>query len=93
MRVIGRCTSYDPLNTSRITSAAGTIERTIMATATATTKTMVMDTTTINTTTISETLSFGLIAGGLLRVRLDGLRTRRRLQFGIRRGAITAHAF
>jgi hypothetical protein len=62
------------------------IEATIMV--------MVMDTTTIDTTTSSETLSLWRSdrADGWQRDRLDGLRTRRRLQFGIQRAAITAHA-
>jgi hypothetical protein len=56
MRVIGRCISYGPLNTSRITSAAGTIERTIMDMTTAIeAMSMVVDTTTIDTTITSGT--------------------------------------
>jgi hypothetical protein len=55
MPAIGRCSSYGPLNTSRITSAAGMT--TIMVTVTTIEATiMVMDTTTIDTTTVSETL-------------------------------------
>ena len=70
MPAIGRSTSCDPQNTSRITSAANTIERTIMVMDTTTNgmTIMVMDTTmngatimdmtmsTITTTTISETM-------------------------------------
>jgi hypothetical protein len=63
MPAIGRCTSYGPLNTSRITIAADMTTIMIAATtieATITVMVMVMDTTAIgtmiDTTTVSETL-------------------------------------
>ena len=56
MRAIGRCTSYDPQNTSRITSAAGTIERTMVVNTAAMAKTIMRMNTNAATTTIERTI-------------------------------------
>jgi hypothetical protein len=53
MRAIDRFTSYDPQNTSRITSAADTIERTIMVVDMAATAKTIM---VMNTATIGKTI-------------------------------------
>jgi hypothetical protein len=54
MPAIGRCTSYGPLNTNRITSAADMT--TIMAAVTIEATITVMDTTAIGTTIMSGTM-------------------------------------